>query len=546
MLDAISQVLTADISWLWISARTFGICAWLASSVVVVVGLVTSTRLFGTKVSVRSLTRIHRAAATLTLLFVLLHIATLIPDPYAKLTLLDIVIPGQAPNQTLATALGTIAFLALVVVSLAGLGRGHMSNKVWKVLHSVAFVVWPLASIHFIVMGTDVMASWSLGMIAVVGGLLALLLLRRGYASPKPAPRRVPAATAMAAPRRPQLDRVAELLVTRVIDETADAKTFVFTASPDQAAGFNYEPGQHVTLRIPSDVTGSVARCYSLSSAPGVDFDLRVTVKRTPDGYASNWLCDNLRPGMRIQSLRPAGSFTTSPGMSELLLFAGGSGITPMMSIIKSAMHRQDARITLVYANRDEKSIIFREQLLDLALAHPGQLVVHHWLQSVAGIPTSSDVSEALAAHRDADVFVCGPKPYMDLVTTTALNFGWPQEQIHVEEFRSLEGDPFAPRSTTGAAAAGPSTVATRTAVAHVELDGDSHVVEWPEHSTLVDAMLDAGIDAPYSCLEGVCATCECKLVKGSVESAESAHAEGDRVLGCQVRPTTETVRVKF
>ena len=94
-----------------------------------------------------------------------------------------------------------------------------------------------------------------------------------------------------------------------------------------------------------------------------------------------------------------------------------------MMSIIKSAMHRQDARITLVYANRDEKSIIFREQLLDLALAHPGQLVVHHWLQSVAGIPTSSDVSEALAAHRDADVFVCGPKPYMDLVTTTALNF---------------------------------------------------------------------------------------------------------------------------
>ena len=158
-------------------------------------------------------------------------------------------------------------------------------------------------------------------------GLLVFCCCAAGT-SPKPAPRRVPAATSMAAPRRPQVDRVAELLVTRVIDETADAKTFVFTVSPDQAAGFNYEPGQHLTLRIPSDVTGSVARCYLVECA-------RRGFRSAGDRQADT---RRIRVELVVRQLAsrdadpvvaPRRSFTTSPGMSELFLFAGGSGITP-------------------------------------------------------------------------------------------------------------------------------------------------------------------------------------------------------------------------
>ena len=548
MNQAISQVLAADVPWLWLSARTFGICAWVASSAVVLIGLAMSTRLFGSRVSMRSMTTIHRAAATFTLVFVLGHIVSLVPDPYAKLTLLDAFVPGFAPNNTFATSLGTIAFLSLIIVSLAGVFRSQFSAKAWKTVHALAYIVWPLVSVHFIMMGTDAMATWSLAMIGVVSGLLVLLLLRRGFVTPK---RAVRSNARKAARSGAEFSgRSAELTLTQVIEETADAKTFVFSVPDAHAAAFRYLPGQFLTLRVPSDLTGSVARCYSLSSSPDIDSDWRVTVKRTPTGYASNWLCDNLQPGMKLEALRPGGTFTPSEGMTELLLFAGGSGITPMMSIIKSALAAQRAQVTLVYANRDEQSIIFRDDLQDLARKHPGQLVVHHWLQSVSGIPTANNVSEALAAHRDAEVFICGPAPFMELVKTTARNFGWPGAKVHVEEFRSLEGDPFARRSTQAGAdkrdRAGDGAVLVRSAIAQVELDGESHEVDWPQDSTLVDAMLDAGLDAPYSCLEGVCATCECKLVKGAVESDSASHSSGERVLGCQVRPTSDAVSVRF
>lgn len=544
MPDAISQVLSADISWLWISARTLGICAWLASSVTVIVGLTVSSGLVRTGDSRRAVATTHRIAATLTLGFVLAHIATLIPDPYARLTLLDAVVPGMAPNQTFATALGTIAFLGLGIVSLAGIVRSHMSARVWKGLHSCAYIVWPLASFHFILMGTDVMASWSLAMIGVVGLILFLLLLRRGFATDRPAEMLVRSAADASSRTVGIQPTVVELFVTNVIAETRDAKTFCFALTGAHRGALNYLPGQHLTLQIPSDQRGSVARCYSLSSTPGVDAELRVTVKRTPGGYGSNWLCDNLRPGMIIRSLAPAGSFTVTPAMTELLLFAGGSGITPLMSIIKHAMGTPSTRVTLVYANRDPESIIFGNQLAQLANRHRGQLTVRHWLASESGLPTANDVTDVLAQHRSAEIFVCGPAPYMDLVVTTARSFGWPTDRVHIEEFRSLAGDPF--EQPARPARSGNTSVMTRTSIAQVELDGDHHVLEWPADSSLVHAMFDAGIDPPYSCLEGVCSTCECRLVEGTVASGSRSHDAGSRVLGCQVRPTSDVVALRF
>src|SRR5439155_10086266 len=133
------------------------------------------------------------------------------------------------------------------------------------------------------------------------------------------------------------------------------------------------------TLRVPSDKTGSVARCYSLASSPHIDDAPKVTVKRTVGGYASNWLCDNVSAGDRIDVLPPAGTFTPADLDTDFLLWAGGSGITPVMSILKSALCAGTGRVVLVYANRDERSVIFADELRSLTARHGGRLTVVHW-----------------------------------------------------------------------------------------------------------------------------------------------------------------------
>ncbi len=185
---------------------------------------------------------------------------------------------------------------------------------------------------------------------------------------------------------------VLELQVSAVIEETADARSLVFTVpegSEIPADRLRYSPGQFLTLRIPSDRTGSVARCYSLSSSPVTDDQLTVTVKRTADGYASNWLCDNAHAGMKMHVLAPSGTFVPRNLDTDFLLLAAGSGITPMMAICKSALAEGSGNVVLVYANRDENSVIFGATLRELAAKYPDRFTVIHWLETVQGLPSS-------------------------------------------------------------------------------------------------------------------------------------------------------------
>ncbi len=138
------------------------------------------------------------------------------------------------------------------------------------------------------------------------------------------------------------------------MEETADAHSVSFAVPEGAEAEFDYKPGQFLTLAVPSDQTGVAARCYSLSSCPHDGGPLTVTVKRTAEGYASNWICDHLREGSTIRSLPPSGIFTPASLDADLLLFAGGSGITPVMSITRTAIAHGSGKIMLFYANRDE------------------------------------------------------------------------------------------------------------------------------------------------------------------------------------------------
>ncbi|MGH8694719.1 MAG: FAD-binding oxidoreductase, partial [Burkholderiales bacterium] len=182
---------------------------------------------------------------------------------------------------------------------------------------------------------------------------------------------------------RPQYHR---LKIHQVVEETADARSIIFDLPADLRETFRFKPGQHLQLHIPC-ADKPLPRCYSLSSTPTADEPLRVTVKRVADGRASNWLCANLRAGDTLEVMPPAGVFTPRALDGDFLMFAGGSGITPVFSIIRSVLAGGTGRIRLIYANRDERSVIFGAELARLSREHPQRLQVIHWLDTVQGIP---------------------------------------------------------------------------------------------------------------------------------------------------------------
>lgn len=334
------------------------------------------------------------------------------------------------------------------------------------------------------------------------------------------------------------MPEVHTLTVAEVIIETAEAHSVVFEPTPEQVAAFRYRPGQFLTLKV-----GSAARCYSLSSAPHEGSRLKVTVKRTEGGYGSNWICDNLRAGAKVDVLTPAGVFTPADFDENLLLFAGGSGITPVMSILKTVLRQGSSRAVLVYANRDERSVIFAEELAALSREFPERLTVLHWLESVQGLPTAEQLRTLARPFADFEAFLCGPAPFMAAAKQALKELGLPRKRVHLEKFVSLGGNPFVTE------AAPPES--DETTQLRVELDGAQHEFTWPRHRKLLDFLLDKGLDAPYSCRQGQCSACACRIVAGEVkmlnnEILDSEDMAEGIVLACQSVPLTDEVSVSY
>ncbi|NIH79539.1 ferredoxin--NADP reductase [Amycolatopsis viridis] len=330
------------------------------------------------------------------------------------------------------------------------------------------------------------------------------------------------------------------LTVAEVIAETAQASSIVFDVPAEHAAEFRYRPGQFLTLRA-----GAAARCYSLSSAPHEGSRLKVTVKRTAGGYGSNWLCDNVRAGSTVDVLPPAGVFTPESLDADLLLLAGGSGITPVMSILKSALASGGGRIVLVYANRDESSVIFAQELAALAREHPDRLVLVHWLESVQGLPSVTQLRELARPYAEFEAFLCGPEAFMTAGRQALQDLGLPRRRIHLERFVSLGGNPFEDKAAATAPAAGGTTALS------VDLDGAQHSLSWPRQQKLLDVLLARGLDAPYSCREGQCSACACRIVSGEVKMLNNEVLDAEDiadgiVLACQSVPLTDEVSVSY
>jgi ferredoxin-NADP reductase len=319
-----------------------------------------------------------------------------------------------------------------------------------------------------------------------------------------------------------------------VVAETEDARSFVLEVPAELAATYAYRPGQYCTFRF--QVEGATQlRSYSMSSAPAVDDELQVTVKRVPGGIVSNWMHDHVEAGSTVEVTAPAGVFLLPEGDGDVVAFAGGSGITPVLSILKTTLATTGRSARLLYANRDEASIIFRDVLAQLA---GDRLRVVHHLDVVDGFVDAAAVRRVLDGATDPEVLICGPGPFMEIVERAATDAGVPPERIHIER--------FVPAEVVLDEHEGEGTTAVT-----IELDRKKATADYRPGTTLLQTARQLGMSPPFSCEQGNCATCMAKVVEGSAkmhvnDALTPDEVEEGWVLTCQAVPTSPTVHVIY
>jgi len=337
------------------------------------------------------------------------------------------------------------------------------------------------------------------------------------------------------------------LRIARVISETHDASSFALDVPEELAGTFRYRPGQFCTFRVHIDGDEQL-RSYSMSSAPATDTDLIVTVKRVAGGLVSNWFLDHLSEGDMIELTKPAGVFCPQESERPVLGFCGGSGITPVMSIAKHVLATTGRSVRLLYANRDHNSVIFHDAFAVLDAEHPGRLELRHHFDTDDGFLTPEAVAQFVAADLDADIYICGPGPFMDLVESTVQTHGVAPERIFIERFlveQAEKTDALVDEEASGAEDAAVPDEVTMT------LGGKTAVVRYQPGDTLLETARRAGLRPPFSCEAGNCATCMAFLKDGSVRMRANNALTPDEVeegwvLTCQSLPSGTTVTVEY
>ena len=323
--------------------------------------------------------------------------------------------------------------------------------------------------------------------------------------------------------------------VTRIIKETADTRTFVL--APHEQP-FAYRAGQFCTFRVTVDGE-ELYRSYSMSSAPETDSELMTTVKRVSGGRVSNWLVDNVVEGDELTMTRAAGTFVLSPTAAPLLAFAGGSGVTPILSLAKSALATTDRAVRMLCADRDRASVIFEAVWDELVERYPGRLSVDRHIDADEGLLDSDAVTKFVGSDTDADCYVCGPEGFMAVVRS-ALPDG---ARVLVEDF---DASPPVKAAATEAVA---DAATDGTVTIHLERKKVS--VPQVAGETLLETARRAGLSPPFSCEAGNCGTCMALLKEGKATMRTNDVLEEDEladgyILTCQAVPDTPSVTVVY
>lgn len=356
--------------------------------------------------------------------------------------------------------------------------------------------------------------------------------------------------------------RFHELKVKRVSPEAAGSVAITFDIPADLREAFTFEPGQFLTLR--ADINGQdVRRNYSISSPRSrlaTQGEVEVGIRPVEGGLFSNWAATQVKAGDTMKVMTPDGRFVVKKKRAlHRVGFAGGSGITPILSIAASTLEEQpESKFTLVYGNRNMATVMFNEALQDLKDRYANRFTMVHVLSSQAqevdllqglvdGAKVRAIVDALLPVKSMDEVFICGPEPMMDAAENTLLELGVPRERVYTERF-TASTPAAAPAAVAAAVKAAPST---KTIQLVVVLDGKQHEMAMAPGEHVLDVALDAGLDLPYSCKAGVCCTCRAKVVQGSATMDKNYTLEADEVkqgfvLTCQACAATDKLVVSF
>ena len=346
------------------------------------------------------------------------------------------------------------------------------------------------------------------------------------------------------------------LKVVDVVRETADAVSVAFEVPADLKQDFKYKQGQYLTLKL--NVKGEeLRRSYSICSSPMDENELRVAIKKVKDGRVSTFINDTVKVGDAIEVMVPMGNFFTemnAANRKNYVLFGGGSGITPMLSILKTVLKAEpQSTITLFYGNNDEASVIFKKQIDGLAASNADRFKVVHILNTaptghpanLQGLMTKEKnmelVKEYIDEAADNEYFICGPGPMMENVVNALKELKINETKVHIEYFTApVNADDLKPSGNS-----------TADASATIIIDGDEHLVVLEKNETILEAAIRIGLDAPYACQGGSCCTCRALLEDGKVEMAvnyalSASEVKQGFILTCQSHPTTNKVVVNY
>lgn len=340
--------------------------------------------------------------------------------------------------------------------------------------------------------------------------------------------------------------------VLRVVEETADARSYTFDVPAELAELFKHRAGQFLTFEVPYEGM-QLRRSYSLASAVELGEKPCVVVKRVPDGRISNWFNDVVKDGMVLRVQPPAGRFVLNANRASapLLLLGAGSGITPMMALLKAALLSTDRSVRLIYANRDLDSIIYRDELIRLQARFWERLEIVHHLDSERGFMTGADVEGLVRGWEQADVYICGPGPWMDVAESRILQSGFKRANVHVERFVSpIDPDRQRPEVAEALAAAA-ADAGTDSSEVDLIVGGETLTFEVEAGETILAAALRHGHQVEYQCEEGYCGCCMARLRDGEIsmplhDALSDAEVKEGWVLTCQARCKTPRCVVDY
>lgn len=331
---------------------------------------------------------------------------------------------------------------------------------------------------------------------------------------------------------------ILKLNVIEKIKETGDSFSFVFRLADNSKLA--YKSGQYLPIKIPHE-SGILFRSYSISSSPDINDDVKITVRREKGGKGSNWLCDNLNVGDLVESLLPAGEFFPQSWDEPFALFAGGSGITPIISIIKTALLKSNNKMKLFYANSSTNSVIFEKELKELSLKYHDRLKIDFWMDQEKGIPTERAFEFCIDSNPKTRYFLCGPAPFMGGVEKFLIKSNIPIESITKESFTgSVSTEPVKETDNSH-----------KNIRVSVILNGIKTEVMCSEDDYILDEILKTGINVPNSCGVGNCGSCICSLISGDVVLESNAVFSGPEIedgwtLACRSKPRSNDVEISF